>query len=106
MVEQHLLDNGLSASPAIEVDSYNCIKRLVQDGFGCSILPVHAVAEESENGLLQAIPFADQPIWRDAYLARHRTRNLSRAASVVIQSLQDVTAGLISDGIWPGATGA
>lgn len=104
MVERHLLDSGLSASPAIEVDSYNCIKRLVQDGFGCSILPVHAVAEESKRGLLQAFPFADQPIWRDVYLARHQTRNLSRAANIVNQSLQDVTAGLIAAGKWQGAS--
>ncbi|RJE82280.1 LysR family transcriptional regulator [Paracoccus onubensis] len=104
MIEQHLLDNGLAASPAIEVDSYNCIKRLVQDGFGCSILPVHAVAEASRSGLLQALPFSDQPIWRGAYLARHPTRILSQAASLTSQSLREVTAGLISDGIWLGAS--
>lgn len=104
MIEQHLQDRGLTADPAIEVDSYSCIKQLVQDGFGCSILPVHAVAEESRNGLIQALPFTDRRIWREASLARHRTRISSRAASVAGQALQHVTAGLIADEIWLGAS--
>lgn len=104
MIEQHMQDRGLSADPVIEVDSYSCIKQLVRDGFGCSVLPVHAVAEESRNGHLQTLPFTDRPIWREASLARHRTRLSSRAALVVGQALQDVTTGLIANGIWLGAS--
>ncbi|RNF34491.1 LysR family transcriptional regulator [Paracoccus methylarcula] len=106
MIQQRMQEAGLVFDPAIEVDSYACIKRLVQDGFGCSVLPIHAVAEEAGRGLLQVQPFADDRFWRVAYLASHATRPLSRAASAVSQCLQEVTTELIAQGIWLGASDA
>lgn len=103
MIQQRMQEAGLTFDPAIEVDSYACIKRLVQDGFGCSVLPVHAVAEEVERGLLRAIPFAKDRLFRSAYLASHASRALSRAANAVNLCLREVAAELISDGVWLGA---
>ncbi|SIS54770.1 LysR family transcriptional regulator [Paracoccus saliphilus] len=104
MIQQRMQEAGLTFDPAIEVDSYACIKRLVQDGFGCSVLPVHAVVEEVERGLLQARPFADDRLWRSAYLASHSTRLLSRAATAASLCLREVTAELIGQGNWLGAS--
>lgn len=103
MIQQRMQEGGHAFDPAIEIDSYACIKRLVQDGFGCSVLPVHAVTEEAERGLLQAIPFAKDRLFRSAYLASHSTRALSRAAKAVSLCLREVTAELIGDGLWLGA---
>lgn len=106
MIEQRMQEAGLVFDPAIEVDSYASIKQLVQDGFGCSVLPIHAVAAEAGRGLLQVQPFADDRFWRTAYLASHATRPLSRAASAVSGCLQEVTTELIARGIWLGASDA
>ena len=43
---------GFRAEIAMEIDSFNNIKRLVAAGFGPSILPLYAVQSEVSSGVI------------------------------------------------------
>ena len=106
-----LLDRELRAldipvEPAIEVDSYSNIKRLVEAGLGCSVLPLHAVSPEVSVGTLQVAPFAEPGLRRGVHLAHSTTRPLTRAATAVADLLKDVVADLVTEGDWAGARAA
>lgn len=102
LVDRHLQGRGLSAEPAIEVDSYTSIKTLVAGGLGCSILPYHAVAREVEEGELTIEHFM-QPMFRTAYLLRRGDKPMSRATDAVSVILKMVVRGLLADNSWAGA---
>lgn len=103
MVERHLRDSGVAVEPAIEIDSYPCIKQLVADGHGQSVLPFHAVATEAAQGLLNVRPFAEPKLWRRAHLAWNAGRPPGRAVECVEMTLRDEIATLIARGVWAGA---
>ncbi len=103
MLEEKLRVKGISVAPDIEVDSYSNIKRLVEQGYGCSVLPFHAVAQEASAGRLSVSPFDAPGLWRRTYLAHTTARPLTRAASAVSEILTTVSAELIADGTWAGA---
>ena len=110
MLEARLRVQRIAPHPAIEVDSYGSIKRLVESGYGCSVLPFHSVAEEARDGRLTVRRFARPRLWRGAYLAQATARRKTRAASVVGALLKDLVQELIDARIWagarrPGATG-
>lgn len=103
MIEDKLRSEGISVAPEIEVDSYGNIKRLVEQGYGCSVLPFHAVAREAADGRLSVSHFDAPGLWRRTYLAHATARPLTRAASVVSDILTTVAGELISEGTWAGA---
>lgn len=94
---------GLAAEPAIELDSYGNIKRLVEAGYGYSILPLHAVAEDERAGRLSVRHFIDPRLSRRAYMIRDISRPTTRATLIVCSVLKDLVADLIEDGTWLGA---
>jgi LysR family nitrogen assimilation transcriptional regulator len=103
MIDRGLRAHGVSVEPAIEVDSYANIKRLVAAGYGSSILPFHAVAAEAQSGALTVRRFAHPRLWRRAHLASATARPMTRAAAAVAEALCEVSARLIADGVWAGA---
>lgn len=105
MIEQSLRAEDLRVDPAIEIDSYPCIKRLVADGYGCSVLPWHAVAEEAAKGLVSVRRFARPRLWRRANLAWNAARPLGQAAQCVQDLLRAEVGQLIATGVWVGARG-
>jgi LysR family nitrogen assimilation transcriptional regulator len=103
-----LLDRELrlpeaGVTPIIEVDSYGSIKRLVEDGHGASVLPLHAVAPEAAAGRLRIRRIGPPRLWRSAHLAHRANRTLSRAAAEVRALLKEVVSDLIASGEWAGA---
>lgn len=105
MIENCLRTENLQVDPTIEIDSYPCIKRLVADGYGCSVLPWHAVAGEAAKGLVSVRRFARPRLWRRANLAWNAARPLGQAAQCVQDLLREEVELLITTGVWAGARG-
>lgn len=103
MIEDKLRSEDISVAPEIEVDSYGNIKRLVEQGYGCSVLPFHAVAREAAESRLSVSRFSAPGLWRRTYLAHATARPMTRAASAVSDILTTVAGELISEGTWAGA---
>lgn len=103
MLERKMRTQRIPLETAIDVDSYTSIKRLVENGYGCSVLPYHSVAEEGRNGRLTVQRFAEPRLWRGAYLAQATPQRMTRAASAVSDLLKEAVAELIADRSWAGA---
>ena len=94
---------GFAPNVALEIDSYANIKRLVEAGYGASILPTHAVRAESRPGNLSISHIAPPGIWRGAWLTRPEGRPATRAKEAVLSVTEEVIATLLTDGTWAGA---
>ncbi|KGF68298.1 hypothetical protein LL06_17365 [Hoeflea sp. BAL378] len=94
---------GMSVEPTIELDSYRNIKRLVEAGYGYSILPLHAVVEEQRAGRLSVRRFSNIALKRNAYIVQSVSRPTTRATEAIAGELKSVVGRLIEDGLWPGA---
>lgn len=100
MLDRAFGKKSIELSPFIEVDSYGNIKQLVEDGYGASILPFHAVSREVDEGRLAVLRFPDRSIQRGIYLSALKSRRLSRAAVEVEKTLLDLIAELLAEGKW------
>lgn len=99
------IDSALSAleivpTIAMEVDSYINIKRLVEAGFGSSILPYHAVLEESRKGNIAISRLADPGLWRGVYLIYPTGQRVTRAQEAIRNLLRQVIQELLFSGDW------
>lgn len=90
----------ITPNVAIEIDSYVNIKRLVAAGFGASILPTHAVLEETQTGTLAVSRIADPGLWRGAHLIYPSGRSVSRAQEAIRDLLREVIQELLANGDW------
>lgn len=87
----------------IEVDSYHSIKELVLSGFGCSILPGHAVHKEIAQGTLRAWSIREPEVLRSVWLAHATNRPMSNAVSAIQALACDILQDLARSGSWAGA---
>ncbi|MGR3321560.1 MAG: LysR family transcriptional regulator [Pseudooceanicola sp.] len=94
---------GFAPEVAIEIDSYANIKRLVESGHGASILPRHAVRDETGTGALSVSRIADPGLWRAAHLIHPSSRPATRAQQAVRDLLRDVVGDLLQTGRWAAA---
>lgn len=85
---------------ALEIDSYVNIKRLVAVGFGASILPYHAVLEESKTGSLAISRIANRGLWRGVNFVYPSGRPVTRAQEVIRELLRKVILELHTSGEW------
>ncbi|HPQ95858.1 MAG: LysR family transcriptional regulator [Thiothrix sp.] len=88
---------------ALEIDSYRSIKRLVAAGYGASILPRHAVAQEVGEGRLLARRISAPGLWRGAWLMHVSNRPVTRVQAVVSGVLKEVVGELLVSGAWAAA---
>ncbi len=102
-VEAACRADGFTPEVTVEIDSYANIKRLVEKGFGASILPFHAVREEAARGALSVSRIAAPGLWRGAHLIYPATRPLTRAQEAVRGLLREVVADLLDRGDWAAA---
>ncbi|GAB2183459.1 LysR family transcriptional regulator [Roseibium sp. LAB1] len=91
---------GFAPDIAMEIDSFNNIKRLVAAGFGPSILPLYAVTEEVAAGALCVSRIAAPGLWRGAHLMSPAGRPATRALEAVHALLRDVILDLRDKGAW------
>ncbi|UES39674.1 LysR family transcriptional regulator [Roseibium aggregatum] len=91
---------GFAPEIAMEIDSFNNIKRLVAAGFGPSILPLYAVTEEVAAGSLCVSRIAAPGLWRGAHLMSPGGRPVTRALEAVHALLREVILDLRDKGAW------
>lgn len=91
---------GFAPEIAMEIDSFNNIKRLVAAGFGPSILPLYAVTEEVVAGSLRVSRIAAPGLWRGAHLMSPGGRPVTRALEAVHALLREVILDLRDKGAW------
>ncbi|PRY85071.1 LysR family transcriptional regulator [Donghicola tyrosinivorans] len=103
MLDDRLRGMDIPVDPAIEVDSFANIKRLVRDGYGCSVLPLHAVQAEAAEGAVTLHPFGGAGLRRTVYLAYSTSRPLGRAAAAIGALLRELAVDMVQKGQWAGA---
>ncbi|TPP05010.1 LysR family transcriptional regulator [Rhizobium glycinendophyticum] len=93
----------ITLNATVELDSYSNIKTLVQQGYGYSILPLHAVAANAGDGHLRVLKFHKDELRRNVFLVWDTSRPSSHAAAAIIQLTRKIIDDLVGSGIWAGA---
>lgn len=100
LIEDAALAKAVTIEPAIEIDSYAQIKKLVSRGLGFGILPQTAVIKEAGAGEFRIWPLTAPPITRKVYLAYSAERPLYTAQRAIAQLSWDTLRQLVKEGLW------
>jgi LysR family nitrogen assimilation transcriptional regulator len=100
LIEEAALSVNAPIWPAVEIDSYGQIKRLVQHGRGYGILPRTAVTREERDGSVKIWPLTAPQLTRRVFLAYSTERPQSAAVRAIGQLAWDSLRGLVDDGVW------
>ncbi|MBX9909457.1 MAG: LysR family transcriptional regulator [Beijerinckiaceae bacterium] len=95
----------ITVQPAIEIESYTQIKRLVERGLGYSILPRMAVSAQEKAGIFQTWPIERPSLYRKVYLAYSTERPMPAAARAIGQLSWEILRGLVADETWTATLG-
>ncbi len=88
---------------AVEVNSLQLQKSLVQAGHGWSVLPAAGVSRDVESGLLAGAPLRDPPVTRQVVLGLQRSGRTPTPVEAVAAEVVRVVRRLVLDGVWTGA---
>lgn len=83
-----------------ELDSYQPIKTLVEQGLGYSILPAMAIKAECEAGRLASWRITDPGLHRNVFIAVPADRPLSKATRAIESLCHDLLRDLVTEGTW------
>lgn len=100
LIETGAAGAGVAINPAIEIDSYNQIKKLVDRDIGYGMLPLTAIDREVRKGRFRAWRFKAPALTRKVYLAYSTERPLSSASRAVGQLSWDILRQLVRDKEW------
>ena len=100
VIDTAALSVGVAIQPAIEIDSYSQIKKLVSRGIGYGILPRVAVEKEAKAGMFRLWRFARPAVTRNVYLAYSTDRPLFNAQRAIAQLSWDILRQLVRERIW------
>lgn len=95
-------DAGVGFHVRVETDSYAALKELVRQGHGRTILPLAPIHTDLEAGRLTAAPITDPEPTRTLVLAYPSDRPVSRLARFAGDTLREIAAGRMRDGVWAG----
>lgn len=101
-IERHARDMGIILNVVIEMDAMTQIKELVARGSGYTILAPAAAHDFVARGELVKSPIAVPDIHRPVYLCSNPEKPLTRATRAVERLTVEVTADLVTRGIWEG----
>lgn len=88
---------------AVEVNSMQLQKTLVQAGHGWSMLPAAGVSHDVESGLLAGAPLREPHVTRQVVLGLQRSGRTPAPVAAVAAELVRVVRRLVLDGVWTGA---
>jgi LysR family transcriptional regulator, nitrogen assimilation regulatory protein len=100
LIENAAVTAKVAIQPAVEIDSYVQIKRLVTRGLGFGILPRMAVDRDAANGMFRIWRIGAPAITRKVYLAYSTERPLAGAPRAIGQLAWDILGQLVRDGDW------
>ena len=79
-------------------------RHLVEQGCGCTLLPLAAVAEEVAQGRLRTARLVDPEVVRDVVVATARNRPPVPHLWEISQALRQEMAQIVAGGGWPDAS--
>ena len=84
---------GVIPNVAMELDSLEATKRMVEEGLGIALLPLVTIERELEAGLLVKIELVDaEPIRRPISLLLRRSRKRPRTVQAFIDTITQIFA--------------
>ena len=96
MARQH----RITLAPVIEADSLPLQRSLVEHERLYTVLPLHAVWTELQDGRLQAARIVDPPLERCISMATARSKAPARAVSAVADQLRRIVDAMAARGMW------
>ena len=96
---------GIRLDITMECDtSTNVTRHLVEQGYGCTLLPLAAVAEEAAQGRLRTARLVEPEVVRDVVIASARNRPPVPHLWDITQALRQEMAQIVAGGGWPDAS--
>jgi DNA-binding transcriptional LysR family regulator len=89
LIEEALLEAGVSVAGLVECTSVEIVKRCVLAGLGLSVVPEFIVEEEARQGRLAVLEWAGGPLMAPVSLVRHEDRWLSPAAHAFMEAVRE-----------------
>ncbi|MCJ0761608.1 LysR substrate-binding domain-containing protein [Variovorax terrae] len=90
----------ITLSPAMEADSLQLFKLLVEHEKLYTVLPLHAVWNERAQGRLQAAKIVSPPLQRIISMALNKTKGPSRAVLSVTAQISAIVNDMAKRGMW------
>jgi DNA-binding transcriptional LysR family regulator len=95
---------GISLNIALECDASTSVtKQLVEEGCGCTILPLAAVADEVAQGRLRSARLVDPEVVRDVAIATARNRPPVAQLWGILRTIREQITHIVAAGTWPDA---
>lgn len=95
---------GTSLEIAMECDaSTNVTRRLVEEGCGCTLLPLASVVDEVGKGTLRTARLIGPEVVREVAIATAKNRPPVTQLWGVMQTIRQEVAQIVTDGNWPDA---
>jgi len=88
--------------PVVVANSMSVMRRAVQAGWACTVMPWAAVCDDIRAGTFRAIAL-DPPLSRRVHVCTHRDVQLSLAGQAMKDLLIEQTRQRVRSGEWPGA---
>ena len=100
MARQH----RISLAPVVEADSLPLQRSLVATEKLYTVLPLHAVWTEVQDGRLQASKIVDPPFQRTVAMATSKSKGPARAVSAVASQIVAIVDEMARAGMWRSST--
>ncbi len=95
---------GVSLDIAMECDaSTNVTRRLVEEGCGCTLLPLASVMDEVAKGSLRTARLTGPEVMREVAIATARNRPPVTQLWGVMQTIRQEVTQIVAEGNWPDA---
>jgi len=91
---------GITLEPAIEADSLPLMKSTVESEGLYTVLPLHTVWDEVQQGRLQTARLVDPPLQRTVSMATAHAKGPAKAVAVVAKQIQKIVAEMALHGLW------
>ena len=93
---------GISLDIAMECDTSTTVtKSLVEQGCGCTLLPLAAVAAEVAAGTLRTARLVEPEVLRDVAIATAKNRAPAPQLWGITQTIRQEISGVVAAGKWP-----
>ena len=95
----------IDLAPVIEADSLPLMRSLVAREKLYTVLPLHAVWQEVEDGKLQAARVVNPPLQRMVSMAMSKSKGPAKAITLVVQQIEQIVDEMARQGMWRSRTG-
>ena len=94
----------ITLAPVIEADSLPLQRSLVARERLYTVLPLHAVWHDVQDGLLQASRVVDPPVQRSVSMAMAKSKGPARAVMAVAAEIVAIVGEMAASGMWRSGT--